>query len=54
MNFLSIMVSTQDMEQKKQRQSRLTLPFCCVINTNIVRLYEQGADYIRIGQYALK
>jgi hypothetical protein len=29
----------------------LTLPFYCVINTLIARLYEQGADKDRIGQY---
>jgi hypothetical protein len=38
----------------ERRQSHLTLPFYCVINTCIARLYEQGADINRIGQYVMK
>jgi len=39
---------------EKEKQGCLTLSFYCVININITRLYEQGADSVRIGQYVLK
>jgi hypothetical protein len=32
----------------------MTIPFCCVTNICIARLYEQGADINRIGQYVRK